>query len=65
MLTSRGGFTLALYSAPTLGGEPGAPIDEAVEYDRLYQVNFDAAGNVTTVLLRYGRDTPAGSSGMR
>lgn len=37
-----------------LGGEPGAPIDEASEYDRLYIVTISPGGQVTTVLLRYG-----------
>lgn len=37
-----------------LGGEPGAPIDEGYEFDRLYQVVVDADGVVTTTLLRYG-----------
>ena len=37
-----------------LGGEPGAPIDEASEYDRLYVVTVAPDGKVTTVLLRYG-----------
>jgi broad specificity phosphatase PhoE len=37
-----------------LGGEPGAPIDEGYEFDRLYQVVVDADGDVTTTLLRYG-----------
>ncbi len=37
-----------------LGGEPGAEIDEASEYDRLYLVTRGADGTVGTVLLRYG-----------
>jgi probable phosphoglycerate mutase len=37
-----------------LGGEPGAPIDEASEYDRLYVVSIGPDGAVSTVLLRYG-----------
>jgi phosphohistidine phosphatase SixA len=37
-----------------LGGEPGAPIDEASEYDRLYVLNIGPDGTVTTTLLRYG-----------
>ena len=36
-----------------LGGEPGAPIVEATEYDRLYVVRI-AGGEVTTDLQRYG-----------
>jgi phosphohistidine phosphatase SixA len=38
-----------------LGGEPGTPIDEPTEYDRLYIVvpQRDASG-ASTVLLRYG-----------
>lgn len=41
-----------------LGGEPGAPIDETVEYDRLYVVTLGTGGQVTTALLRYGDPTP-------
>ena len=37
-----------------LGGEPGAPIDEASEFDRLYVVTVDAAGRAQSILLRYG-----------
>jgi len=37
-----------------LGGEPGPPIDEQGEYDRLYLVQLGADGGVSTVLLRYG-----------
>ena len=36
-----------------LGGEPGAPIDEAGEYDRLYVLVIDGE-RTTTMLLRYG-----------
>ncbi len=37
-----------------LGGEPGEPIEEATEYDRLYIVTIGPDGTVSTVLLRYG-----------
>ncbi len=37
-----------------LGGEPGEPINENYEFDRLYQVVIGADGSVTTTLLRYG-----------
>jgi phosphohistidine phosphatase SixA len=37
-----------------LGGEPGPPIDEPSEYDRLYVVTLGPRAAVTTVLLRYG-----------
>jgi broad specificity phosphatase PhoE len=37
-----------------LGGEPGEPIEEAHEYDRLYIVTIAPDGTVATVLLRYG-----------
>ena len=37
-----------------LGGEPGAPIEEATEYDRLYQVTVGPDGHVSTVLMRFG-----------
>jgi broad specificity phosphatase PhoE len=36
-----------------LGGDPGEPIREADEYDRLYVVTLDDDGT-STVLLRYG-----------
>ena len=36
-----------------LGGEPGLPIIEATEYDRLYVLTI-SKGEVNTVLLRYG-----------
>lgn len=38
-----------------LGGEPGPPIDEPAEYDRLYVLTIPARGPVTTLVLRYGR----------
>ena len=37
-----------------LGGEPGTPIDEADEYDRLYVVTVDSDGKVTSELRRFG-----------
>jgi len=37
-----------------LGGEPGEPINESYEFDRLYQVVIGKDGSVTTTLLRYG-----------
>lgn len=37
-----------------LGGDPGAPIEEDGEYDRLYLVLVGSGGTVSTVLLRYG-----------
>ena len=36
-----------------LGGDPGSPIEESGEYDRLYVVTVGESG-VTTVLMRYG-----------
>ncbi len=36
-----------------LGGEPGAPIDERREYDRLYILFITPEGTVTTVRQRY------------
>jgi broad specificity phosphatase PhoE len=41
-----------------LGGDPGEPIREADEYDRLYVLSL-GVGEATTVLLRYG--TPPGA----
>lgn len=37
-----------------LGGEAGAEIDEASEYDRLYVVTRAPDGSITTTLLRFG-----------
>lgn len=37
-----------------LGGEPGPPIDEAREHDRLYVLSGAARDEVVTVRLRYG-----------
>ncbi|MDX1476341.1 MAG: phosphoglycerate mutase family protein [Saprospiraceae bacterium] len=37
-----------------LGGEPGEPIDDATEFDRLYILYRPADGQVTTVRLHYG-----------
>jgi phosphohistidine phosphatase SixA len=55
-----GRFVVAGHSNTTpqlvslLGGEPGEPINESYEFDRLYQVVIGADGSVTTTLLRYG-----------
>ena len=40
--------------AELLGGDPGVPIDEEHEYDRLYVLKRGGDGAVITVLLRYG-----------
>lgn len=40
--------------AEILGGEPGLPIEEKSEYDRLYMVNVSPAGHVSSTLLRFG-----------
>lgn len=37
-----------------LGGDPGSPIDDASEYDRLYIVTVSGGGEVGSTLLRYG-----------
>jgi phosphohistidine phosphatase SixA len=37
-----------------LGGDPGPPIDEPAEYDRLYVVTIAGDGSVSTELRRYG-----------
>jgi len=37
-----------------LGGNPGDPIEETSEYDRLYIVTVGSDGSASTVLLRYG-----------
>lgn len=41
-----------------LGGNPGEPIDEEREFDRLYVVTVAGSGQVTTAVLRYGEPTP-------
>ena len=38
-----------------LGGTPGGVINEAGEFDRLYIIKVDANGDVSTVLMRYGK----------
>jgi broad specificity phosphatase PhoE len=60
-MVRRGGRYLVVGHSDTtpelvgmLGGEPGAPIDEAGEYDRLYVVSVEPNGTVTTELRRYG-----------
>ena len=39
-----------------LGGDPGPPIDEQDEYDRLYIVTVGPDGSASSALLRYGND---------
>jgi phosphohistidine phosphatase SixA len=41
-----------------LGGDPGAAIDEASEFDRLYVLMLNPDGSVVTLLLRYGDAAP-------
>lgn len=41
-----------------LGGDPGEPMDEAHEYDRLYVVVLHPGGGAATALLRYGDPRP-------
>ncbi len=38
-----------------LGGDPGSPIEESNDYDRLYVVTVGTDGVASTVLLRFGR----------
>ncbi len=38
-----------------LGGNPGSPIDERSEYDRLYTIEIAPDGTVTSLMLRYGK----------
>jgi broad specificity phosphatase PhoE len=60
LLHTAGRFVVAGHSNTTpalaelLGGDPGEPINENYEFDRLYQIVVDADGSVTTSLLRYG-----------
>jgi broad specificity phosphatase PhoE len=37
-----------------LGGNPGTEIEHSNEHDRLYILNIDSDGNVTSLLIRYG-----------
>jgi broad specificity phosphatase PhoE len=37
-----------------LGGEPGSPINDEGEFDRLYIVTINGDGTTSSVLLRYG-----------
>ena len=38
-----------------LGGDPGEPIDEQNEFDRVYRVTLEQDGRVNTKLSRYGK----------
>ncbi|HUO83745.1 MAG TPA: histidine phosphatase family protein [Thermoanaerobaculia bacterium] len=40
--------------AGLLGGDPGEPIEESLEFDRLYVLTLDSCGAVMTIMLRYG-----------
>lgn len=40
-----------------LGGQPGGPIAEAWEYDRLYVLFLEPGGETMTVIQRYGRES--------
>lgn len=42
-----------LQTIELLGGNPGFPIDESSEFDRLYILTAGANGSVSTVLMRY------------
>ncbi len=42
-----------LKTVEMLGGEPGFPMDEGSEFDRLYIVTVPGSGAVSTVLMRY------------
>lgn len=44
--------------AALLGGEPGEPIYEPTEYDRLYVLVIGPDGATTTTLLRFGEPSP-------
>ncbi len=41
-----------------LGGEPGEPIDEGMEFDRLYILTGSREAGISTVVLRYGAPVP-------
>jgi len=61
MLRNGGRYLVVGHSDTTpelvgiLGGDPGPPIDEVTEYDRLYLVTIGIDGNVTTEMRRYGQ----------
>ncbi|WP_417656568.1 phosphoglycerate mutase family protein [Pseudidiomarina aestuarii] len=62
-LKQRGGQVLVVGHSNTtpqlvsvLGGDAGQPIDEKREFDRLYLLQTDSAGKVSTLVLRYGQD---------
>jgi len=48
-----------------LGGEPGPPIVEAWEYDRLYVLTLGPGQGATTLLLRFGAPSRPGATGER
>ena len=45
--------------AELLGGEPGEPIDEPTEYDRLYTLVLEPGEEPVTILTRYGESPPS------
>jgi len=45
--------------AALLGADPGPPIDDAREFDRLYVIAIDADGIVRSRIERYGARSPA------
>lgn len=44
--------------ASALGAEPGPAIDEAAEFDRLYEISIDRDGLVRSRIERYGAAPP-------
>lgn len=44
--------------AAQFGADPGEPIYEPTEYDRLYKLNWSADGRLTSEILRYGAPSP-------
>lgn len=60
-LKEKGGVHLVVGHSNTtpdltrlLGGDPGSPINDESEYDRLYLVTISAEGSVSSTLFRYG-----------
>lgn len=47
--------------AALLGADPGPPIDDAREFDRLYVISVDADGIVRSRIERYGARSPLAS----
>lgn len=47
--------------AALIGADPGPPIDEATEFDRLYVIDLSDLGVIADRIERYGAPSPAGA----